>query len=259
MFVPSIYAGKHLLKPFNMKLKIVPFFLFATLFISAQSVPEQLKSVEKLYKQSYYKEAIASTDNLKKQIEADYLQSIKDALLPAKIDDFSPVKSALDTEGEMMIEYNMMSSSSYISGNKIQVTQTYQQKQKEKTEVVDKNEEQHLEEGEMFMEEDMFYEDFFNQPQITITISNAPDKIYEITSAYLQQVDNTMPEQNYTPFLFNDYRAVSTYNQEMKQGHLMMIIGAAVIDISTSGLENDELQKIARLINIEKVINYFGK
>ncbi len=152
-----------------------------------------------------------------------------------------------------------MSSSSYISGNKIQVTQTYQQKQKEKTEVVDKNEEQHLEEGEMFMEEDMFYEDFFNQPQITITISNAPDKIYEITSAYLQQVDNTMPEQNYTPFLFNDYRAVSTYNQEMKQGHLMMIIGAAVIDISTSGLENDELQKIARLINIEKVINYFGK
>lgn len=205
------------------------FILAIPAFLFSQTVSENITEAEKLYQQKSYKQSMQMLDKAKKEIESIYLEELKTDLLPAKI------------EGYTVADKNTEMGESFVLGNNIQLSQTYY---KEAHASADSNPEQ----------QDM-------PKTITISISNSSDKAFEVSESYSmagfnESTDPLMP----SPIEFKEYRAIVQYEEEMKQGRFLAIIGAATIEIQGNNIDNkEELLAIANSIELEKIIKTFGK
>ena len=207
------------------------FLIFSISSLFGQTPEELIKESEKLLKQNNYKETIEKLNSAKMLIENQYLSQIKNDLLPEKLNDY-----VLTNESNEMTQ-------SYISGNRLQLNKTYI-KASENTES----------QNSMDVEQ--------NESVISITISNIPEKMCEISNIhYIGEIESGYNEaESLKRTKYNEYRAVILFNTDSKQGQFAVLIGGAILEIVAENIDSEKtLKEAADKISIEKIIKYFGK
>jgi hypothetical protein len=206
--------------------------LISVSLLHGQTIENEVKNAEKLLKQKSYKEAIQELKNAMVIIENEQLNSMKADLLPKKVLDYTKVNSNENTEF----------SKSYISGKRIELTQVY-------SKLVNNT---NVENSEDYIEN--------MNSMISISISNAPEKMCEIANIHSMNTSENSGMESLIPISYKEYRAVKIYNSDAKQARFAIIVGGAIIEINANNIENEkQVLEIANSIDLEKITQYFGK
>jgi hypothetical protein len=209
--------------------------LISVALLHGQTIKNEVENAEKLLKQKNYKEAVQELKNAIAVIENEQLNTMKTDLLPEKVLEYSKANS----------DENMESSSkSYISGNRIEIAQSYSKPIG--------NVSSNSETSEGFMGQ--------NISLITINISNVPGKMCDIANAHSMNSSEGFEMESIVPTAFKGYRAIKLYSADARHGKYAVIIGGAVLEINAENIENEKiLLEAVNSIDIEKIIQYFGK
>jgi len=208
--------------------------LISVSLLHGQRIENEVNNAEKLLKQKNYKEAIQELNNAIAVIENEQLNTMQADLLPEKVLGFSIISS----------DETIESSKSYISGNRIEIVQSY-------TKPIG-NAISNSENSEDFMGQ--------NNSVITISISNIPGKICDIANAHSISSSESFEIGSVVPTSYKNYRALNIFNAEARQGKFAVIIGGAVLEIIAQNIENEKvIFEMANSIDIEKILQYFGK
>lgn len=206
--------------------------LISVALLHGQTIENEVKNAEKLLKQKNYKEAILELRNAIVIIENEQLNSMKADLLPEKVLDYTIANSNENTE----------LSKSFISEKRIEINQVYSKPLNNSN----------VENTESYMEN--------MRSQVSISISNAPEKMCEIANIHSMNNSDNHGMESLLPISYREYRAVKSYNPEAQQAQFAIIVGSAVVEISAENIENEkQVLEIANSINLENIIQYFGK
>jgi|GEM_PF-3170347 len=106
----------------------------------------------------------------------------------------------------------------------------------------------------------------YGTPKIIVTISNNVSVASNIASINSGSNNGPMmaspefPGEETKAIKIKNYRAMSKYNKMMKSGEVGVIIGAGVVQIHGTNIENtDVLQKFADQIDYQKIKSVFGE
>jgi hypothetical protein len=207
--------------------------LISVALLHGQTIENEIKKAEKLLKQKSYKEAIQELKSAVSIIENEQLNSMKADLLPEKILSYSKVKNRENAEF----------SKSYISGKRVELKQIYAIPSSNKQEIN--------------MDNPMIQTD----PKIIFTITNNPEKICEVVNFFFIEGTNTMqPTESFETIQYKGYKAIYQSDELSNYERLSVIIGGACLEIySESIIGKNVIVSMADIIDINKIIEYFGK
>lgn len=213
------------------KIMFLSFAMFSITLLQGQSIEKEVEAAQKLLKEKSYNASILQLKQAIAIVEKEQLKVMKSDIFPEKVQEFKKVNTyeGLGIQG------------SYISGKRIELNQVYAKP----NQYQEANNEGSMENSNTIL---------------SIHITNSPDNIYEIVNAHAGNISENVVDQSLQPVLYKGYRAVQSFDEGMDRARLAIMVGAAIVEINVGNVEGEkQLFDIANSIDIDKVIQYFGK